>query len=126
MQEIISAIDIGTTKICTLTAGVTHDSLGNLALRILGEGQAPSRGIRRGVVVNVQEATAAIAEAVERCEADMGQRVVSAYVGIAGAILERSTAKAWRPLIAARVSPAMICSAPWKERGRSPYHKIKR
>ncbi len=84
VQEIISAIDIGTTKICTLTAGVTHDSLGNLALRIMGEGQAPSRGIRRGVVVNVQEATASIAEAVERCEADMGQRVVSAYVGIAG------------------------------------------
>lgn len=78
MQEIISAIDIGTTKICTLTAGVTHDSLGNLALRILGEGQAPSRGIRRGVVVNVQEATAAIAAAVERCETDMGQLALSA------------------------------------------------
>ena len=37
MEEFISAIDIGTTKICALTAGVTHDSLGNLALRILGE-----------------------------------------------------------------------------------------
>lgn len=98
MQEIISAIDIGTTKICTLTAGVTHDSLGNLALRILGEGQTPSRGIRRGVVVNVQEATAAIAQAVERCEADMGQRVVSAYVGIAGSHIGTLNSKGMAPI----------------------------
>jgi cell division protein FtsA len=84
VKEFISAIDIGTTKICVLMASVTHDSLGNLALQIIGEGQTPSRGIRRGVVVNVPEATAAIREAVERCEEQAGQQVVSAYVGIAG------------------------------------------
>ncbi|MEZ4859762.1 MAG: cell division protein FtsA [Caldilineaceae bacterium] len=98
MQEIISAIDIGTTKICALTAGVTHDSLGNLALRILGEGQTPSRGIRRGVVVNVQEATTAIAEAVERCERDMGERIVSAYVGIAGSHISTLNSKGVSPI----------------------------
>jgi cell division protein FtsA len=84
MEEFISAIDIGTTKVCALMAGVTHDSLGNLALRILGEGQTASQGIRRGVVVNVSEAIACISEAVEKCEQDAGQTVVSAYVGIAG------------------------------------------
>ncbi|MEZ4555557.1 MAG: cell division protein FtsA [Caldilineaceae bacterium] len=84
MKEFISAIDIGTTKICVLMAAVTHDSLGNLALQIIGEGQTPSRGIRRGVVVNVPEVTAAIREAVERCEEQAGQQVLSAYVGIAG------------------------------------------
>src|SRR5215212_11935871 len=84
VQETISAIDIGTTKICALTAEVTHDSLGNMSLRILGEGQAKSRGIRRGVVMNVPEVTAAVAEAVEKCEREMGQQIVNAYVGIAG------------------------------------------
>ncbi|HRW04691.1 MAG TPA: cell division protein FtsA [Caldilineaceae bacterium] len=98
MQEVISAIDIGTTKICALTAEVTHDSLGNPALRVVGEGQAASRGIRRGVVVNVQEAANAIAEAVELCERDMGQQVVSAYVGIAGSHIGTLNSKGVSPI----------------------------
>ena len=75
MQEIISAIDVGTTKICVLTAAVTHDSLGNMALNVLGEGEVASRGMRRGVVVDVPNVTAAIGEAVELCERDSGQQV---------------------------------------------------
>jgi len=98
VQEVISAIDIGTTKICALTAEVTHDSLGNPALRVVGEGQAASRGIRRGVVVNVQEAANAIAEAVELCERDMGQQVVSAYVGIAGSHIGTLNSKGVSPI----------------------------
>ncbi len=85
MQEFISAIDIGTTKICALTAAVTHDSLGRLALHVLGQGQTPSRGIRRGVVINVGEAIASVGEAVEKCEQDSGEHILSAYVGIAAA-----------------------------------------
>jgi cell division protein FtsA len=84
MQEIVCAIDIGTTKICALMANVVHDSMGKLSLRLLGEGQVVSRGIRRGVVVNVPEVTAAIGEAVEKCEKDAGRQMLSAYVGIAG------------------------------------------
>lgn len=98
MQEIISAIDVGTTKICALTAEVTHDSLGKLALRILGEGQAKSRGIRRGVVVNVPEVTTAVAEAVEKCERDMGQQIVNAYVGIAGSHIGTFNSKGVSPV----------------------------
>jgi len=98
VQEVISAIDIGTTKICALTAEVTHDSLGNPALRVVGEGQATSRGIRRGVVVNVQEVASAIAEAVEKCERDMGQQVVSAYVGIAGSHIGTLNSKGVAPI----------------------------
>lgn len=84
MQEVFSAIDIGTTKICALMAAVDHDSLGNLSLRMIGTGVSTSRGIRRGVVVNVAEATAAVGEAVEACEAEAGVDMVSALVGIAG------------------------------------------
>ncbi len=98
MQETISAIDIGTTKICALTAEVTHDSLGNMSLRILGEGQAKSRGIRRGVVMNVPEVTAAVAEAVEKCEREMGQQIVNAYVGIAGSHIGTLNSKGVSPV----------------------------
>ncbi|MCB0045228.1 MAG: cell division protein FtsA [Caldilineaceae bacterium] len=84
MNDFISAIDIGTTKICALTAAVVHDSLGNPALEIIGEGQALSRGIRRGVVVNVPEVTEAVSEAVEQCEAQADRIMTNAHVGIAG------------------------------------------
>ena len=82
-REIISAIDVGTTKICALIAGVTHDNLGNLALNLLGSGVVSSRGIRRGVVMDVPEVTAAIGEAVDRAEQAANQQMTSAYVGIA-------------------------------------------
>lgn len=87
MQEVISAIDIGTTKICALMAAVEHDSLGNITLNMLGEGQVAS-GIRRGVVVNVAEVTAAVSEAVEKCEKASGEPLVHAYVGIAGSHID--------------------------------------
>ncbi len=98
VQEIISAIDIGTTKVCVLSAGLTHDSLGNLALRVLGESQVPSRGIRRGAVVNVAEVTAAIGEAVEKCEEMMGQPITSAYVGIAGSHVQTLNSRGISPV----------------------------
>lgn len=98
MQEHISAVDIGTTKICALTASVTHDSLGRLALHVLGHGQVPSRGIRRGEVINVSEAIASVAEAIEKCEADSGQNMLSAYVGIAGSHVRTVNSKGVSPV----------------------------
>lgn len=98
MKEIISAIDIGTTKICVITAAVTHDNLGKLALNILGHGQVNSEGIRRGVVVNVPDVTSAVGAAVERCEQESGQHVVSAYVGIAGSHINTINSRGVSPI----------------------------
>lgn len=98
MEEFISAIDIGTTKICVLTAAVTHDSLGNLALRILGEGQSVSDGIRRGVVIDVSKAIAAIGEAVEKAENDAGRPLTNAYVGVAGSHIGTLNSKGVSPV----------------------------
>ena len=98
VNEIVTAIDIGTTKICVLTAGVTHDSLGKLHLELLGEGQTPSRGIRKGVVVNVAEVTTAVGEAIERCEEQSGQQVLSAYVGIAGSHIHTLNSEGGSPI----------------------------
>lgn len=81
MERTIVGIDVGTTKICTLVGEV--DEEGNL--RIVGVGVAPARGIRKGVVVNVQEATEAIATSVEKAERISGYAIESGYVGLAGA-----------------------------------------
>jgi cell division protein FtsA len=53
-------------------------------LRIIGVGVAPSRGLRKGVVVNVHEATEAITASVRKAERISGYQITSAYVGVGG------------------------------------------
>ncbi|MBN1640567.1 MAG: cell division protein FtsA [Anaerolineae bacterium] len=80
MERSIASIDVGTTKICTLVGEVSE--LG--VLRIVGVGVSPSRGLRKGVVVNATEAADAIVSSVDRAERISGYQVTRAYVGIAG------------------------------------------
>lgn len=80
MDRTIACIDIGTTKICTLVG--ERDDDGNL--RILGVGIAPSKGIRRGMVVNVAETAQAIAASVESAQRISGYHIESALVGVGG------------------------------------------
>ncbi len=76
----IAAIDVGTTKVCTIVAEVTKAE----ELRIIGVGVGPSAGISRGMVDNIHAAIDAIASSVERAERASGTRIYSAHVGIAG------------------------------------------
>ena len=80
MKRIISAIDVGTTKICTIIGSV--DSGGSV--QVLGVGLVPSYGLHKGMVVNVNEAKESIAESIRRAEEASGLRVESAYVGVTG------------------------------------------
>ncbi|MDP2966457.1 MAG: cell division protein FtsA [Pelolinea sp.] len=73
-------IDIGTTKICTLVAKVEEDN----ELRIIGVGIEPSRGMKRGVVVDLEGATTAIARSVEKAQRSSGYEIRSAWVSLAG------------------------------------------
>jgi cell division protein FtsA len=77
----IVGIDVGTTKICTLVAEVN----GSDEIRVLGAGVVPSKGMRKGVIVNVNEATSAISASIRQAEISSGYEIVSAYVGLAGA-----------------------------------------
>jgi cell division protein FtsA len=81
VDRTIVGVDVGTTKICTLVGEVDEER----GLRIIGVGVSPARGIRKGVVVNVQEATDAIATSIEKAERISGYAIQSAYVGLAGA-----------------------------------------
>lgn len=83
-DQVIAAIDVGTSKICTVLGQIA----GNGRLQIMGVGIAPSRGLKKGVVVNIDEAVEAIAESVERAERSSGYEIASAIVGIAGSHVE--------------------------------------
>jgi cell division protein FtsA len=80
MNRTVVGIDVGTTKICTMVAEVRDDGRVN----ILGVGLTPSKGLDKGVVVNIDEAVAAISTSVEKAERLSGYRIGTAYVGIAG------------------------------------------
>ena len=79
-ERIIVGLDIGTTKVCAVVASVTSDNKVN----ILGIGKAPSDGLNRGVVVNIEKTVAAIKSAVHQAELASGIQVQSVNVGIAG------------------------------------------
>jgi len=78
-RNIIAAIDVGTTKVCTIVA---DNDNGNL--RVLGVGVTPSKGLAKGLVLNISDARDSIRESVKLAEQASGCRVESAYVGVTG------------------------------------------
>lgn len=80
MHRTIVGIDVGTTKVCTIVAQVHEGGRAN----ILGVGLTPSKGLDKGVVVNIDDAINAIATSVEKAERLSGYRIGTAFVGVAG------------------------------------------
>ena len=78
---LLVGIDVGTTKVCALIAET--DETG--AVRILGVGLEPSRGVRKGMVVDVDEAGQAISAAVDKAQRSAGYEIGTAFVSLAGA-----------------------------------------
>ncbi len=80
-SAIYVGIDIGTTKVCVIIA----KSIPNVGVNIIGLGTADSNnGISRGVIVNIENTTRAIQQAVEKAQQMSGVQIKSAVVGIAG------------------------------------------
>lgn len=88
-NELVCAIDVGTTKICALIAELDAEG----ALRVIGAGRVPSQGLRRGVVINTKEATAAIGQAVAAAEQMAGQRMQPVLLGISGGHINAISSK---------------------------------
>ena len=80
-QTVLVAIDIGTTKVCVLIGEVGARSGG---VDVIGIGQAPSDGLRKGVVVDIDRTVQSVAAAVDAAERLSGLKVRSAFVGISG------------------------------------------
>ena len=79
-ETTIAGLDVGTTKICAIISEVTPSG----QIDIIGLGQSPSRGLRKGVVVNIDSTVEAIKKAVQDAELMAGVEIASVYTGIAG------------------------------------------
>jgi len=78
--SIVTAIDVGTTKICTIMAELYDGGV----VQVAGVGITPSKGLHKGLVVNMNEAKRSIRDSVRKAEQTSGYRVESAYVGVTG------------------------------------------
>ncbi|TVQ01737.1 MAG: cell division protein FtsA [Balneolaceae bacterium] len=79
-ERIVVGLDIGTTKVCAVVASINEQN----RIHILGVGKAPSEGLNRGVVVNIDKTVHAIRTAIQQAELASGIQVNSVNVGIAG------------------------------------------
>ncbi|MBU0701307.1 cell division protein FtsA [bacterium] len=77
--EIVVGLDIGTTKICTIIGEIDEDRM-----EIIGVGTAPSHGLKKGVVVNIDSTIKSVENAVSEAELMAGVEISSVYAGIAG------------------------------------------
>ena len=82
-MDIIVGLDIGTTKICAVVGEVRPDGL-----EIIGMGTHPSEGLRKGVVINIENTVNSIKAAIEEAETMAGCEIGSVYAGIAGGHIE--------------------------------------
>jgi len=78
-DKLLVGLDIGTTKICTVVGEVQ-----NGLVNIIGIGSHPSKGLRKGVVVNIEGTVQSIRKAVEEAELMAGCQINSVFAGIAG------------------------------------------
>ncbi|MBV8246523.1 MAG: cell division protein FtsA [Candidatus Eremiobacteraeota bacterium] len=78
-HETVAGLDIGTTKTCAVVAAE-----GPSGLEIIGVGEAPSLGMRKGVVTDLDETIKSIEAAVEKAERMAGVHISDAYVAITG------------------------------------------
>lgn len=78
-DNIVVGLDIGTTKIAAIVGEVTPDGID-----IIGIGTAPSKGLRKGVVINIESTVTSIKRAIEEAELMAGCDIGSVFAGIAG------------------------------------------
>jgi cell division protein FtsA len=83
-EELIVGLDIGTTKVCAIIGSYSETG----SLEIIGVGTTPSRGLRRGVVINIESTVKSIQNAVESAELMSGREVHGVTTGIAGGHIE--------------------------------------
>lgn len=78
-DNLIVGLDIGTTKVCAVVGEVTHDGID-----IIGIGSHSSRGLRKGVIVNIDATVESIKRAVEEAELMAGCDILSVHAAISG------------------------------------------
>ena len=88
-EKIFAAVDIGSTKIVALAGKKNEEG----KIQIVGLGHSASRGVKRGIVLNVEEAFAAISDALAQAEKESGQDIETVFVNISGQQLTTQTTR---------------------------------
>ena len=83
-EAVLVAIDVGTSKVCALIGEVGRDG----RLTIMGHGTVPASGLKKGVVINIDQTVRSIADSVERAERLSGWKIDRAFVGVGGQHVE--------------------------------------
>lgn len=85
-NKIIASIEIGSSKITTLVAQVVKEDISQeSSLNVVGVSSVDSRGIKKGQIVDIEEAVDAITQSVESAERMAGYNIESAFIAIGGA-----------------------------------------
>src|SRR5206468_12980606 len=84
-SDLMVGLEIGTSKICVVVGEGRPDG----TIKILGVGQAPSRGVRKSEIVDFETAMKCVHEAVVDAETKSDVMIRSVYVGVAGAHIQR-------------------------------------
>jgi cell division protein FtsA len=77
--EIVVGLDIGTTKVCAVVGEIAEDGI-----TILGVGTVPCRGLRKGIVSNIDWTVRSIKDAIESAQTMAGVEIRTVYAGVAG------------------------------------------
>ncbi|MBU1666336.1 MAG: cell division protein FtsA [Gammaproteobacteria bacterium] len=93
-KDFIVGLDIGTSKIVALVA----EALPEGGLNIIGMGSAPSRGLKKGVVVDIEATVAAIQRALEEAELMANCKITQVYTGIAGSHIKAQNSSGMLPI----------------------------
>ena len=83
-EAILVGIDVGTSKVCALIGEVHRDG----GLTVIGKGTVPATGLKKGVVVNIDQTVHSIGQAVEQAERLSGMKIDRAYVSVGGSHVE--------------------------------------
>ncbi|MGD0248997.1 MAG: cell division protein FtsA, partial [Candidatus Limnocylindrales bacterium] len=88
-EAVLVGIDVGTSKVCALIGEVARDG----SLTIVGKGVVPASGLRRAVVVNIDQTVRSIAGAVDHAERLSGYQIDRAFVGVGGQNVESQNSR---------------------------------
>jgi cell division protein FtsA len=80
-ETILAGIDIGSSKIATIV-GITSSE--SPEIRIIGFNISPSRGVKKGLIVDIEQVTGAVEESVEKAERMAGHKITQAFVSVGG------------------------------------------
>jgi len=102
-SEIVVGLDIGTTKVSAVVGEVEDDGI-----TILGVGNVPCRGLRKGVVSNIDWTTRSIAEAVEGAQSMAGVEIRTVYAGVCGSHIRCQLSDGVVAISGGEVTPADV------------------